>query len=498
MPTNVLLVYPHPSVSSPQKSPPLSILHVGRALSEARSRGKSDEQYNVRYFDERYDKPPDMDWPDVVGVSSMTGYQLKGAIRWLKTAKAHGKRTVLGGIHVTMQPDQCLAEDYVDAVVLSEGEWAMLDAIHGTEPKGRYSRHLAGTSDHVSPVSPETLIHFQRSARTGDTVLMTSRGCPFRCGFCYIQHFFERSWQSVDLDRWRYDVLFLKEHAGVVKYEHGDDWIGKWPRAREIITFLHDNGIQYRPSIRAHQINDEVAREMHDLGIEHISVGMETASKRMLELSQKDITIADQMRCAEALAKHKITPFFYWIVGMPTETRAELNETLDCADAIARVFKSYNTPLTQCFFAYTALPGSPMFDLVDKDRLPKTMAEWSEYSLNQTYDRRASNLYHIGGLTYHRSKGDKTDRNFPGWRRALIAPFELLAVARWRLRLFGYFRVEKWFIERLLKWASLRYENAVRASRFKFKDVDIADWGVRENLPDLGQRGEWTTGEIKS
>lgn len=42
MTTNVLLVYPVPSVSSPQKSPPLSILHVGRALSEAKARGKSD------------------------------------------------------------------------------------------------------------------------------------------------------------------------------------------------------------------------------------------------------------------------------------------------------------------------------------------------------------------------------------------------------------------------------------------------------------------------
>ena len=497
MTTNVLLIYPVPSVSSPQKSPPLSILHVGRALSEAKARGKSDEDYAVRYFDERYDAPPDMDWPDVVGVSSMTGYQLKGAIRWLKEGKAHGKRTILGGIHVTMQPDQCLAESYVDAIVTSEGEWAMLDAIHGGY-KQRYARHLSGTADHVSPVSPETLIHFQRSAYTGDTVLMTSRGCPFRCGFCYIQHFFERSWQSVDLDRWRADVLYLKEHAGVVKYEHGDDWIGKWPRAREIITFLHDNGIEYRPSIRAHQINDDVAREMADLGIKHISVGMETASKRMLELSQKDITVADQMRCAEALAAHHITPFFYWIVGMPTETHAELAETLDCADEIARVFQGHGTALTQCFFAYTALPGSPMFDLVDKERLPKSMAEWSNYSLNQTYDRQASNLYHIGGLTYHRSKGDKTDRNFPGWRRALIAPFELLAVARWRLRYFDHFALEKWFIERLLRWASLRYENAVRSSKLTFKDVDIMDWSVRENMPDAGQRGEWTNGEIAS
>lgn len=182
MTTNVLLIYPTPSVSSPQKSPPLSILHVGEALRAAWRLGESDESYNVQYFDERYDPSPDLDWADVIGVSSMTGYQLKGAIRWLKVAKEKGKRTVLGGIHVTMQPEQCLAEDYVDSIVMSEGEWAIIDAIHGGYKHIAHG-HLKDTSDHVSPVSPETLIHFQRSAVTGDTVLMTSRGCPFRCGF---------------------------------------------------------------------------------------------------------------------------------------------------------------------------------------------------------------------------------------------------------------------------------------------------------------------------
>jgi len=491
-PTRVLLVYPTPSVSSPQKSPPLSILHVGRALSEAKARGKSDEDYEVQYFDERYDPEPDLSWPDVVGVSSMTGYQLKGAIRWLKDAKRHGKRTVLGGIHVTAQPDQCLSENYVDSVVLSEGEWGILQAIHGGH-KERVHGHLSGTNDHVSPVDASTLVHFQRSARTGDSVLMTSRGCPFRCGFCYIQIFFERSWQPVDMDRWRHDVLYLKENAGVIRYEHGDDWIGKWSRAHDVIKFLWDNGIEYRPSIRAHQINDDVAREMAEMGIKHLSVGMETGSERMLKLTEKDITKKDQITCAEALAKHKIWPLYYWITGFPTETPQEINETLDQAD---RLYAIHGGQLTQNFYAYTALPGSPMYELVDKDKLPQSMEAWSNYSLNQTLDERASNLYHIGGLHFHRGPGDKTDRNFPGIKRLLIWPFETMATWRWKNRVFTHFEIEKYFIDLLLRWASLRYENSIKKTKRKLSEVDIADWGVRENKPDSGAKGEFMTGEL--
>lgn len=489
MTTNVLLVYPIPSVSSPQKSAPLSILHVGEALKLARARGKSDERYNVRYYDERYDDQPDLAWADVVGVSSMTGYQLRGAIRWLRAAKAAGKRTVLGGIHVTMQPEQCLAEDYIDAVVLSEGEWGMIEAIHGGH-KQTVHAHLAGTEDHVSPVTPETLPHFRRSAVTGDTILMTSRGCPFRCGFCYIQAFFNRSWQSVDLDRWRHDVIYLRDNAGVRKLEHGDDWIGKWDRAREIIRFLHGAGVEYRPSIRAHQIDDDVAREMAAMGIRHISVGMETASARMLKLTQKDIEPWHQVRCAESLARHGIWPLYYWITGFPTETAADINETLDQAD---RLHEIHGGKVTQNFYAYTALPGSPLWELADKSKLPRTMAEWSNYSLNQTDNEIASNLYHIGGLHFHRGRGDKTDRNFPGWRRALIAPLESLASYRWRRRWFTGYTFEKRAVEGLLKWASRRYEEQVRGGKVKGA-VDVMDWGVR--LAREGARGEYMTGEI--
>jgi len=279
-----------------------------------------------------------------------------------------------------------------------------------------------------------------------------------------------------------------------VRYEHGDDWIGKWPRAHEIIKFLWDNGIEYRPSIRAHQINDEVAREMAELGIKHISVGMETPSARMLKLTEKDITIEDQITCAEALAKHGIWPLYYWISGFPTETPAEINETLDQAD---RLYAIHHGKLTQNFYAYTALPGSPLFELVDKDLLPKTMEQWSHYSLNQTLDERASNLYHIAGLNFHRGKGDKTDRNFPGARSFLIAPFEIAASWRWKHRQFTHFDLEKRGIEYLLRGASRRYERKV--SGRKVKDADIADWGVRENQPAPAgdARGEYGTGEIK-
>ena len=188
----------------------------------------------------------------------------------------------------------------------------MLDAIDA-KPGTIVERRMIVSQDMVSPVSEDTLRYFEKPAETGDTILLTSRGCPFRCGFCYIQNFFERSWETVDMDRWKKDILFLRDRLGMKKLEHGDDWPGKMPRILEIVKFLWDNGIQYRPSIRAHQIDDEAAKMMADMGIRHVSIGMETGSERMLEITEKDIKKEHQVICAEALAKHNIWPLYYWI-----------------------------------------------------------------------------------------------------------------------------------------------------------------------------------------
>jgi anaerobic magnesium-protoporphyrin IX monomethyl ester cyclase len=451
MTTRILLVFPNPTSSSPQKSPPLSILSVGEALKSAKSRGKSDENYEVKYYDERYDDLPDLSWPDVVGVSSMTG-QLKGTIKWLQLAKAAGKRTILGGAHVSMMPEQCLEEDFVDCVVVGEGENAIIEAIHGGY-KQKIQSPITKSKDYVSPVNYDTLPYFQRSSKVGDTMLLTSRGCFGRCAFCYSNKFYNRHWLSVDLDRWRSDILYLKENAGLRNLEHGDDWAGTWVRAREIVRFLQDNGITYHPSFRANQINDDVAQEMHMLGLTHVSIGMESGNERVLKLIQKDITLEDQIRTAESFARHNIWPMYYFVFNFPTETRDEIYQTLDLADRLMKIHKG---KATEVFFAYRATPGTSLWDMVDQSTLPKNMHEWSNFDIGYTNDEFASAVYTIGGLAHHRSKGDKTDKNFPGLSRALIYPFEVSASYRWKHRIFGNYAWERTQVDKLLKWASSR------------------------------------------
>ena len=254
------------------------------------------------------------------------------------------------------------------------------------------------------------------------------------------------------MERWKQDVLTLRDEVGVKRYIHGDDWIGKWERAKPILEFMYSNSIDYDPSMRANQVTDSVAKEMARIGVRHVSIGMESGSPRLLKLIQKDITVEDQLLTASALARYGIRPLYYWITGFPTETDEDFKMTVEQADKVAKI---HDGKLVQNFYTYTAMPGSPLFDLVDKDKLPHTMEEWSNYTYNTNDNVRASNLYMIGGMRFHRGKGEKTDQNFPGWRRAYILPWEAMIALRWKLRWFSGFSLEKWCIERLLEIVTL-------------------------------------------
>jgi hypothetical protein len=84
------------------------------------------------------------------------------------------------------------------------------------------------------------------------------------------------------------------------------------------------------------------------------------------------------------------------------------------------------------------------------------MEAWSRMSLSNSLDPVSENLFYISGLRFRGGKGDTTSKNFPGWRRAIIKPFELSARFRWHKRFLKWYNIEKPIVKFLFRWASRR------------------------------------------
>ncbi len=138
----------------------------------------------------RYVEMPDVDAPEVAAmlpgpfdlavISSMSA-TIKDAYRLAARYRATGTRVVMGGLHVTLCPDE--AERHADAIVVGEGEpvWreVVADFAKGTWRRRYHAREAFDLAE--APMPRFDLLEIERYNRL---TVQTTRGCPWNCEFC--------------------------------------------------------------------------------------------------------------------------------------------------------------------------------------------------------------------------------------------------------------------------------------------------------------------------
>ena len=96
--------------------------------------------------------------------------------------RAHGTKVVLGGLHVTLCPDE--AATHADAIVVGEGELAWPRVLHDAQEgclRKAYRTSWRDVDLAASPTPRYDLLDFDAYNRIP---VQTARGCPLDCEFC--------------------------------------------------------------------------------------------------------------------------------------------------------------------------------------------------------------------------------------------------------------------------------------------------------------------------
>ena len=322
---------------------------------------------------------------------------------------------IWGGPHPSILPEQTLESEYVDIVCIGEGDITFYEIVKALE-KGESLSEIKGVAfkeegkiivNALAPlidmekllpvpwelVNAENYIHpdmYLKSPRILD-IGQTSRGCPFNCGFCCSASLRMRKWRAMSVEKSLTVIIEPIRNfnlSGV--WIRDDEFYIDRERANRICNgFVEENlNIRwYTSGTRVDVFNkasDEQTALLRKSGACVLKFGAESGNNRILKLISKGITVEDTIKTNLKAKKYGIIPVFALMVGFPTETFEEINKTIDF---IFRLKKDNPDAQFETMAIYTALPGTPMYELALRHGLkpPYNLEGWIDWNFDE-YD----------------------------------------------------------------------------------------------------------------
>ncbi|HEX9076155.1 MAG TPA: radical SAM protein, partial [Anaerolineae bacterium] len=307
----------------------------------------------------------------VVGISSPT-VLIENAWAAAREAKARGAITILGGPHLTLEPDESMQRPEVDLVVRGEGEDALVEILKALEAtqsavsgsdlerilglswrdangKVRHNldRPLRPDLDNI-PLPAYHLFKIERYTNLNPLTdgldpharaytVVTSRGCPYKCTYCS---------KPITGDTWRPRSVenVIKEWRMLVHDLHAteigltdDIWNLDLKRAKALCRALIDEKLNTVPWVTIHgmKVNHtdlELFQLMKAAGCKRVGFGVENGDEYILKHVIKKAQTLDMVRAAFRNARQAgLQTMGFFIFGMPYETEETMEKTIRLA-----------------------------------------------------------------------------------------------------------------------------------------------------------------------
>ncbi|MGD2088536.1 MAG: radical SAM protein [Candidatus Aminicenantes bacterium] len=285
--------------------------------------------------------------PSVLGLSVTKGNIPASMFAFELTRKKYPSiKTVMGGavFSQTLAPGTPdfqfflkKTTDYIDKIIIGEGEQLFLKLLKGELPEGQRVYTLADVSGSLLDLSTVDVPDFSGLDVQfyPNLAAYTSRSCPYRCSFCtetvYWGKYRKKSAEQVVKEL---SKLYKKHRSQL--FLMGDSLLN--PVINDLANeFINsDISIYWDGYLRIdnHVCDPDTVMMWRRGGFYRARLGVESGSQRLLKAMGKNITRQQTKTAIANLANAGIKTTTYWIVGYPGETERDFQQTLDLIEEL--------------------------------------------------------------------------------------------------------------------------------------------------------------------
>lgn len=332
---------------------------------------------------------------DLVGLTCMTStseitYEIAKRIKGIFSDKP----IAIGGAHPTALPDEVIKNDFIDFVIVGEGEFTFLQLVQNLKTRnfevikglvykddGRIihnqRRPLIENLDDL-PFPAYELVDIKKygypiQRRHPMMTISTSRGCPGTCTFCnkriFGNNFRGRSAKNV-VD----EMELLHKKYGVKEIHIVDDAFSTdIERAKMICDEIIRRKLKIiwgcPAGVRVDAVDQELLLMMRKAGCYFVSFGLESADDDILKSIGKKTAVRMNRKAVEMAKRAKLETALFYIIGLPYDTKETVEKTIEFARQMRGDYSK--------FAILTPYPGTAVYNFLMREKR-LTIDKWSD------------------------------------------------------------------------------------------------------------------------
>jgi len=294
---------------------------------------------------------------DIVGITASTA-RINAAYALADLYRSRGVKTVIGGHHVTLLPEEGL--QHADAVVVGEGEnaWKLICEQFLKNPDLVHGIYDEGPAD-LSKL-PLPRIDLMKSERYTPYYypVVASRGCPNSCSFCFTGET-TRKYETYPISHVLKQISSRPKRARVIAFLD-DNFAGDVAYTRELLREIKKLNIKFGVQVRPEFIlNPDNLNLLGEAGCYGISTGFESINQSVLAGSNKSTRASTYKDIITLTQNQGIMISSNWMFGFDWDTP-------DCFDATWEFLLESNI-YHSTFSTLIPYPGSTLYNQLNND-----------------------------------------------------------------------------------------------------------------------------------